>query len=198
VIIMPEHQKKKEKKNPKAAKPHGERAPKPKAVKEAGGRLKLEPEPGIKVAVKPFTKEEVLGFLKGAAADFDRMEKLLDMPFERLYSRDYEFSTAYSARADADSIALASMLRVSDVALPDASKTVFTIAFVDSGSKTLFLLCDPEKRILVLEPLLYMGSGSWKMAAETLTRVLERKGELERAGKKYNFVIGYEGSVSVA
>jgi hypothetical protein len=185
--------KKKGKNHHKPAKAHKERAP--KVRKPAVGRM-LEPEPPrINVVVKPFTKEEVLNFLEKRATDFAKIEKLLDIPVDRLYARVYQFSTAYSAREDADSINLASVLRVADVKLPDASKTVFTIAFVDSGTKTLFLLCDPEKRILVLEPLLYMGNGSWGSVADTLQMALMKKKEEDSKGGKYNFIVGFEGLV---
>ena len=193
-MVMPEH-KKKEKKHPKVAKPHRERAPKPKVVKEAGGRM-LEPDTAHKA--KPLAKKEALDFLNEMAPGFDKVRGMLDLP-DGLYMRNYDFSTAYSARADADSLSIESALRIYGSELPDAKQAVFTIGFVSDASdpKTSFFLCDPKRRIIVSEYFLYMGKGSWDEVADTLGRVLDKKKELDGKKEKYNFVVGFEGSVSV-
>lgn len=168
---------------------------KPKVREEAGARL-LEPD--VSIRGKQVAREDVLATLKAAAAGFEKVEGMLGLP-ERLYVRDYDFSTAYSEREDADSLSVESGLRLFGSELPDASKAAFTVALVSDSSdpKTSFFICDPKRRIIVSESLLYMGKGSWDEVADTLGRVLDKKKELDAKKEKYNFVVGYDGSVSV-
>jgi len=150
---------------------------------------------GMAEEKKFYTKEQVVEFLRSTATDFDKLEKLLEIPVDKLFATTSTTGVVYSEKKDRDSIILASNLR-SGSPLPDASIAVFTMGYIESASQTYFFFCDPTKRIILLEPLLYLGSGSWDIVAETMEKVLATKNEADGKKEKYNFVVGISGLVS--
>jgi hypothetical protein len=147
---------------------------------------------------KEYSKEEVLEALKkNPAKDFDAVEGLLEIPVKTLYMVVEGRGFAYSEKEGESSNYMRSLLRQYNAELPRAEETAFSIGFVDSTSQTYFVLCDPVRRIVLVESLLYEGEGSWKDVAYSLGQALEYKKAADRKKEKYNFIVANMGSVSV-
>jgi hypothetical protein len=144
-----------------------------------------------------FTREEVLDSLRSMASDFESIEKLLNIPSDNLFLSQTEREVEYVEKEGQSSMHLSDMLRRAGSRLPPLSSLVFSIGFFDTTSQTYFFLCDPQRKIVVIEPLLYLGKGSWQDAAYTLSEAIKTKNEADGRGEKYDFVVGMHGSASL-
>ncbi|HSB47652.1 MAG TPA: hypothetical protein VLD37_06580 [Candidatus Bilamarchaeum sp.] len=143
-----------------------------------------------------FSRSEVLDFLRATAKGFENMEPLLKIP-ERLFRIRSARDEEYCAVDGAGMLHVASALRRAGAKLPPASELSFSVGLTDSSSQTYFFLCDPERKIIVLERLLYLGEGSWDGAARAVEAALRRKSEADAKGEHYNLVACVSGSLSL-
>jgi len=145
------------------------------------------------LASKAVPKEELARLLRAFAKDFASVEPLLEMP-DRLYKVQPSANMEFSDKEGVSSSFIFSLMKMGGK-IPDASETTFTLSMLDTSFQTYFFLCDPQKRILVIEPLLLQGKGSWESIGESLKSVNERKRQADERKEKYNFVASYDGNI---
>lgn len=145
--------------------------------------------------IEIYTKENVLKNLEAMAREFELVKKMLKLP-NKLYLHIGNGSIEYSDKKNIGAIELQAIVRTNQE-LPKASEIPFSIGYFDSTSQTYFFLCDPKRRIIVIESLLYLGEGNWGKVARGLEKVLQTKNDLDKEKKKYNFIVDNMGYVKI-
>jgi hypothetical protein len=150
-------------------------------------RLQEAVEDREKLENTRLTKKEVEGHLKEWAADFDaRTISLLNIPDILFISPNRAEFNSTEGRNEGTEIS--SMIKILNYPLPKSIDN-YAMGLVDSSTQSYFFMKDPERKILLMVPLLYLGEGSWKGVRKSLEQATEKLEQMKSEKKEFKYVL---------